>query len=121
MLTLRQLSDRPLDDVLRYIDDGGAHAQALGELTLRELSRGFSECGQRSRWAQAADVHGEAFDALVLEVLREAGTRTVQAAYLREQLGGPRWKLRGSLARLEAQDLVLRTGRTSDTTYCAVL
>lgn len=115
--TLCQHSEWPMRDVLRYIEQGGAHARTLGELTLRELAEGRASCGQRSRRVLAEAVEGEDFDLLMLEVLREVEAREVKAAYLRAQLGGPRWKIRGSLARLEAQGLVIRTGVTSNTAY----
>ena len=102
-----------------YIAAEGAYARTLGELTLRELAEAFSSCGQRSRFARAACAKGEAFDAFMLEVLREAAPREVAASYLSARLGGPRWKLRHSLARLESQGLVIRKGATSDTTYRA--
>ena len=118
ILTLRQLSHRPLADFLGYIAKGGARAEALKQLTLLDLVESES-CGQRSRHAQALRTAGEIFDAFMLEVLREVYPRKVKAAYLRTQLGGPRWKLRASLAQLEAKGLVVRTGTTSDTSYRA--
>ena len=118
ILVLRQQVHWSLGDVLGYIDDEGDHARVLGQLTLHELSEGTS-CGQRSRHAQALRAAGEIFDAFMLEVLREVYPRKVKAAYLRTQLGGPRWKLRASLAQLEAKGLVVRTGTTSDTSYRA--
>ena len=59
---------------------------------------------------------GREFDACVLRTLREAGTK-VGAAYLRERVGGPRWKLQASLGRLFDAGLVEREGTTSATRY----
>ncbi|WP_146662087.1 hypothetical protein [Enhygromyxa salina] len=71
---------------------------------------------QRGRLERASRASGEEFDACVVEVLGEA-PRRVGAAYLRARLGGPRWKLLGSLRRLIAAGVVERTGVTSGTRY----
>ena len=59
---------------------------------------------------------GRAFDELVHEVIAEA-RRPIGAAYLRERVGGPRWKLQHSLRRLSAAGLIRRDGTTSATRY----
>ena len=118
-LTLGHNAHWSLGAVLGYMLDDSEHAHALGQLTLLEIAEVYASRVQPARRAQAVLEQGEVFDALMLEVLREIAPNQVQAAYLRAQLGGPRWKVRGSLARLEAQGLVIRTGVTSDTCYRA--
>lgn len=117
-LALRAMSEHPLAELLSFVERGDdPRARQLGELTLRELADP-PECGQRALWAPFVD--GADFDAFMLELLRELHPRAAKAADLRAQLGGPRWKLRASLERLEAQGLVVRSGMTSDTSYLAV-
>lgn len=72
----------------------------------------------QARLTRASESTGADFDAEVLEVLREAG-HEVAAAYLRERVGGPRWKLQASLGRLVKARLVERRGTTSSTRYRA--
>lgn len=66
--------------------------------------------------AMAKDLTGSRFDTCVLRALREAGL-PVRASYLRERVGGPRWKLQASLGRLFDAGLVDRKGTTSATRY----
>jgi len=66
--------------------------------------------------ARAMRLRGPEFDACVLEVIREA-PGIVGAAYLRNRVGGPRWKLQASLGRLAAAGEVQRSGTTSGTRY----
>lgn len=72
----------------------------------------------QDRLTRASESTGADFDAEVLEVLCEAG-HEVAAAYLRERVGGPRWKLQASLGRLVKARLVERRGTTSSTRYRA--
>jgi hypothetical protein len=65
----------------------------------------------------AKRVSGEEYDALVLDVILGAKGRPVSASYLRARVGGPRWKLQGSLKRLVDAGSVQRKGVTSSTRY----
>lgn len=110
---------------LEQVLAGDLHHEQLASLTVRELC-GYdsrSETGlpplPRTRYERATSLHGEDFDALVFDLLREL-KRPVRPRYLRARLGGSaRWKLYGALRRLCADGLVLRAGITSDTTYQA--
>ncbi len=68
---------------------------------------------------QAESQSGPMFDACVLRVLREA-RQAVRASYLRERVGGPRWKLQASLGRLVDEGVVARDGTTSNRRYWSV-
>ena len=68
------------------------------------------------RLAEAKQATGASFDEYVLAVLAEA-SGPVKAAYLRERVGGPRWKLQASLQRLIAAGQAARSGATSTTRY----
>ncbi len=65
---------------------------------------------------EAARVRGPAFDRLVLEAVRQ-GEGPVASSFVRERVGGPRWKLQMSLGRLVAAGKLQRTGSTSTTRY----
>ena len=95
-ITVRELLDAEVE--LELPDDGGP-----------AIDRGALE--------QAKRLTGEAFDACVLRVLDGAGGRPVSASYLRARVGGPRWKLQGSLKRLVEAGEVERRGVTSSTRY----
>lgn len=95
-ITVRELLDAEVE--LELPDDGGP-----------AIDRGALE--------QAKRLTGEAFDACVLRVLDGAGGRPVSASYLRARVGGPRWKLQGSLKRLVDAGEVERRGVTSSTRY----
>ena len=66
---------------------------------------------------RAKRLTGEDFDACVLQAIESAGGRAVSASYLRVRVGGPRWKLLGSLHRLVEAGRVERKGVTSSTRY----
>ena len=120
-IVVRALSRVPhcrLDELLAYIDAGERYADALARLRVCELLPPADSIDlallDRARRAQ-----GEAYDALVLEVVRQAYPTRVDATYLRARIGGPRWKLQKSLGRLVRGQLVLRSGKTSGTRYLA--
>jgi hypothetical protein len=120
--TLRGHPEWSLENVLGIIESGGPRADALGGLTIAELLDGPDE--ERPildlvRRRRATRCKGDEFDQLVLEVLCEAGDE-VAAGYLRDRLGGPRWKLQDSLRRLVPAGKVARSGTTSKTRYQAV-
>ena len=61
---------------------------------------------------------GATFDAMVLAVVRRS-KYPVKACYLRDRVGGPRWKLQDSLNRLVDAGELERFGRTAGTRYAA--
>lgn len=67
----------------------------------------------------AKQSYGDAYDALVYGTIVAARGRRVSAGYLRVRVGGPRWKLQGSLKRLADAGRVVRRGVTSSTRYRA--
>jgi hypothetical protein len=130
--TLRMHPEWSLEELFGFIDRGRGLAPALGKLRVSDLfvepdgatlladamePRTPDEGVDPRRRMRAEQLEGELFDQLVLEVLREAAE--VKASYLRERLGGPRWKLQGSLGRLVRAGKASRSGTTSATTYSA--
>lgn len=92
-------------------------SEAIGlELLERVRLADLWQADTTLRRMAAEQLTGREFDACVLRTLREAGTK-VRASYLRERLGGPRWKLQASLGRLVDARLVEREGTTSTTRY----
>jgi hypothetical protein len=125
---LRKTPCATLAEIRAFIEAGGEQGMWLGAVTIGELitppprtARGArpSLPIDRLRLNRAKRCTGADFDALVYEVLGEAGG-CVGASTLRERVGGPRWKLQGSLRRLVEAGKVLRTGVTSDTRYLAI-
>jgi hypothetical protein len=109
---------------------GGRYGETLRSITVGELielggqielpedggppiDRAVLELAKRS--------NGEDFDQFVLDAIIAAGGRAVSAGYLRARVGGPRWKLQGSLRRLVDALKVDRNGVTSSTRYRAVI
>jgi hypothetical protein len=95
-ITVRELLESDMD--IELPDDGGPL-----------IDRGALE--------QAKRLNGPAFDACVLRAICSAGGQPVSASYLRARVGGPRWKLQGSLRRLVDAGDVERDGVTSSTRY----
>lgn len=131
-ILLAVLRDHPhwrLSELLRLIEGDGPRAALLRDLRIEELLstevtvivRGpLTTDRDRERLEAAQQSSGELFDEFVREVLHEASTAGpgwVSAGYLRERVGGTRWKLQASLARLIDAGVVERTGRTSSTRY----
>jgi hypothetical protein len=122
--TLRTHPEWSLASVFGVIERGGPRADTLGRLTIAELLGGDAseDCPyiDRVRLARALRQRGAKFDQVVFDVLCEA-RGDVGAGYLRERVGGPRWKLQDSLGRLVAAGRVVRSGNTSTTRYHAVM
>ncbi|PRQ06773.1 hypothetical protein [Enhygromyxa salina] len=104
----------------------GRYGEILQTITIRELTDTKvaldlpSDGGpviDRGALERAKRLTGEAFDACVLQAIQSAGGQPVSASYLRVRVGGPRWKLLGSLRRLVEAGQVERTGVTSSTRY----
>jgi len=105
---------------------GGRYGDTLRTITVRELIETDMHVElpvvsgpaiDRAILAYAMRSNGEAYDALVLDAVASAGGGAVSASYLRVRVGGPRWKLQGSLRRLVEAGLVARNGVTSSTRY----
>lgn len=118
-LTLEKLQDcfvGRYGDTLRTI--------TVGELIDLDLDFGGPDDGgppvDRHVLELAKQSNGEAYDEFVHEAILAAGGRPVSASYLRARVGGPRWKLQGSLRRLVVSGRVHRNGVTSSTRYRAV-
>jgi hypothetical protein len=127
LLVLRRHPEWTLGHVCRHLEQNGSRASLLRDLTLGELCEDppldpirLADDGgppiDRRRRAAAMKLSGEPFDECVRAVIDEAGM-LVGAAYLRARVGGPRWKLQGSLRRLIDRGLVERSGTTSATRY----
>ena len=104
----------------------GRHGATLRTITVRELLDARVELElpedggppiDRGALEQAKRVNGTEYDAYVLRAVCSAGGRPVSASYLRARVGGPRWKLQGSLRRLVDAGEVERSGVTSSTRY----
>lgn len=115
---LSRLPHRRLSELLAYIDAGKRYADVLARSRVCDLvpPAGIIDLALLGR-AQRAQ--GEAYDALVLGVVRQAYPSRVDATYLRARVGGPRWKLQKSLGRLVHRQLLQRSGKTSGTRYLA--
>lgn len=100
-------------DLVKLAIDNPAIADTFADVKLSALG------GACERRELAERCRGAEFDAFVFEVLRDVSPAMVGARYLREQLGGPRWKLTASLARLADAGQIRRTGRTCDRRYGA--
>jgi len=117
-LTLEKLQDcfvGRYGDTLRSI--------TVGELIELDVDIDLPEDGgppvDRSVLELAKHSNGEIYDGLVYDVIVAAGGHPVSASYLRARVGGPRWKLQGSLRRLVDAGKVHRNGVTSSTRYRA--
>jgi hypothetical protein len=115
-LTLEKLQDcfvGRYGDTLRTI--------TVGELIELSVEIDLPEDGgppiDRSVLELAKHSNGEIYDGLVHDVLVAAGGHAVSASYLRARVGGPRWKLQGSLRRLVEAGRIHRNGVTSSTRY----
>lgn len=129
VLTLRAHPEWTLRRLLKLACKRGFRTDLLGDVTIGELMTepdpvpiSVGVKGEPpidlSRRGQAQRAKDRAFDDLMLTVLIEARA-WVGASYLRARLGGPRWKLQSSLARLVAAGKVSRRGTTRMTRYCA--
>jgi hypothetical protein len=125
---LRRHPEWTLGHVLRELEQNGPRAPVLRDLTLGELfedpdrdpSALVVDGGppiERKRLHAAEQLSGADFDECVRTVIAEARGSRVGAGYIRARVGGPRWKLQGSLGRLVAAGLVERSGTTSGTRY----
>lgn len=132
LTVLRAHPEWTLGHLFSHLEQGGARASLLRELTFGEL---LTEPGpaaielpedggppiDRLRLKAARKATGADFDEHVHQVIAEAGGRAVPAAYLRARVDGPRWKLQASFGRLIAAGAIERSGTTSATRYRALI
>lgn len=125
LMVLRSHPEWTLEHLATLLAHDGARTPVLRKLTLGELlddpgpapTTDGGPAIDYPRLQAAKQLGGRQFDELVHEVIAEANGRAVAAAYLRARVGGPRWKLQGSLRRLIAAGRVQRSGTTSTTRY----
>ena len=118
LLALREHPEWTLADLDAGMEASPALTKALDSVTVSALWAILDEPPVRLELARRVD--GPEFDAIVHKVLVEAG-EPVRAAYLRARVGGPRWKLQASLLRLVSRRLARRRGKTSDTSWQAMV
>ena len=114
---LHLMKDRSLAELVEFVDKRGA-ATGLERVRLGDLALEPSSAVVERR-LRAEATRGKEYDSLALGVLLEAKGEFVGPSYLKLRLGGPRWKLRSSMNRLEEQGEVCLTGSTSDRKYAA--
>jgi hypothetical protein len=119
---LQVLHEHPgwlLRDLGDYFERGGPLANELGAITVAELMA-LHELPpvdpHRAGRERAEQLHGPEFDAVVLEIIRDAGN-WVKAAYVRERVGDPRWKRQAAIRRLIKTGAIEREGRSSNARY----
>lgn len=121
---LRARPELTLDKLQDCFD--GRYGATLQSITVRELLEAQVEIElpedggpmiDRSALEQAKRLNGPEYDRYVLRAIYSAGGRPVSAGYLRARVGGPRWKLQGSLRRLVDAGEIERSGVTSSTRY----
>lgn len=111
-----------LADLDRIMAGESRLAEPLGRITITEL---LNPPGQldldplvdHERLTRAQTLSGADFDAVVLEVVAEAGEHWVGSSHIKARVGGPRWKLLKSLGRLVGAGKIERRGTTSGTQY----
>ncbi|HLT38219.1 MAG TPA: hypothetical protein VK034_18165 [Enhygromyxa sp.] len=125
LMVLRSHPEWTLEHLASLLAHDGDRAPVLRKLTLGELLDDPGPVARidggppidHARLQAAKRLRGPEFDQCVHEVIAEADGRPVAAKYLRARVGGPRWKLQGSLRRLIAAGRVQRSGTTSTTRY----
>jgi hypothetical protein len=116
VIAIREHPEWTLANLLARMDRDDAHALALRELTVEDLT--IAPAIGPVRLAIAKRATGPKFDAMVHQVVL-ASTYPIKACELRARLGGPRWKLQASLGRLVDAGKIERIGVTSNTRYFA--
>lgn len=119
---LHRMRSRSLGELADFICHAGKDGARLGALTIDELWSAADDLDDADtidgvRLARARRLTGPAYDAIVLEVLREAEGEWVAPSFLEARAGGPRWKRQKSIKRLIEAGKVERTGTTSSTKY----
>lgn len=107
-----------LDDVM---ESGTDRAKVLRGITVDELRATLEPVSlelpiKSERLARARALSGSDYDAVVFEIVDEAGD-WVSSSYVKARSGGPRWKLQKSLGRLVDAGRLKREGITSATVY----
>ncbi len=104
---IRELLGHPettLSEVLVLLD--GKFGKVIGEIRIGELLEG-----------RAGSAPNSEYDRKIVEVVREAPSKPVSPAYVRERVCGPRWKRQSAIVRLVESGQIIRTGVTSGTRY----
>ncbi len=102
-----ELVDRPetlLSEILPLLS--GEFGNVIGEIRVCELLE-----------AREGSAPNSDYDSRIVEVVRAASTMSVSPAYVRERVGGPRWKRQAAILRLVEAGQIVRTGVTSGTRY----
>lgn len=111
-----------LADLDRVMAGKGRLAEPLSRITITELlsppdQLHLDPLVDHERLTQAQKLTGADFDAVVLEVVVEAGEHWIGSNHIKARVGGPRWKLLKSLGRLVGAGKIERRGTTSGTQY----
>lgn len=119
---LRRIRSWPLTKLGEFIHRGDKAGARLGALTLDDVWSAADDIDgadviDATRLARARRLKGASYDAIVLEVLREAEGEWVTPSFVEDRAGGPRWKRQNSINRLVNDGKVERTGKTSSTKY----
>ncbi len=104
---IHELVERPetrLSEISQLLR--GNLGQVIGQIRVCELWEA------RDGGPSSAD-----YDERIVEVVRAASTMSVSPAYVRERVGGPRWRRQAAILRLIDTGRITRTGRTSGTRY----
>lgn len=110
-----------LGDLDEVMESGTDRGKLLRGITLSELRATLEPLSleppiNSARLARAQLLSGADFDAVVFEIVDEAGG-WVPSSYVSARAGGPRWKLLNSLRRLVRAGRLKRRGITSATEY----
>ncbi len=84
----------------------GDLGEIIGEIRICELLE-----------ARAMSASRSVYDRRIVEAVQAAATLSVSPAYIRERVGGPRWKRQDAILRLIESGEIVRTGTTSGTRY----
>jgi hypothetical protein len=118
---VREHPEWRLADLDHVLASGNVRAEILGGITLAELQSTPEPLRLESpinseRLVRAQTLSGADYDAVVLEIVDEAGD-WVRSSYVKARAGGPRWKVQNSLGRLVEAGRLKRQGTTSGTVY----
>ncbi len=67
--------------------------------------------------ARARSASCSVYDRRIVEAVRAAATLSVSPAYVRDRVGGSRWKRQAAILRLIESGEIVRTGTTGGTRY----
>lgn len=118
---VRQHPQWRLVDLDHVMESGSRWAKLLRGITVGELRTTLEPLRlevpiNSERLARAQALSGSDYDAVVFEIVAEAGD-WVPSGYVKARAGGPRWKVQQSLGRLVDAGRLKREGKTSATLY----